>query len=93
MSAPAAALPFLAQDLGIVPGDWFRIVHKGHFAYGRIHCCTGLPNIKVKGEPVLDLGSLVQFTIADYYGRPAHHVLPLEWCQPAERPSLARRVK
>jgi hypothetical protein len=59
----------------------------------RPHCCTGLPNIKLRGEPVLDLGALVQFTIADYYGRPAHHVIPVEWCVPCEQPSMAKRVK
>lgn len=44
-------------------------------------------------EPILDLGALVEFVIEDYYGRPAHHVIPLDWCLPCERPNLAKRVK
>jgi hypothetical protein len=74
-------------------GDYFRVVHKGHWAFGQTHRCAGLPNLKVKGEPVLDLGCLVEFVIEDHFGQPCHHVIPVEWAQPVERPSVKRRVK
>jgi hypothetical protein len=65
----------------------------GHFAHGQVHRCSGLPNIKVKGEPVLDFGVMVQFTMLDHWGKPMRHVVPVEWCVPCERPNLSKRVR
>jgi hypothetical protein len=76
------------------PGDWFQVVRKDHFAFGQRHLCTGLPRIKIRGhDACMDFGKMIEFKIEDYYGKPCKHVIPIEWCAPCERPSVARRVK
>lgn len=77
-------------------GDWFRIAHKGHWGQSQLHQARRVKRELARGNkdaPILDLGIMVEFVIEDYFGQPCRHAIPLEWCQPAERPSVARRVK
>jgi hypothetical protein len=75
-------------------GDFFCIKHKGHFAHGEIHQAKRVKQERVHGyDDDLDLGIMVEFVIEDYYGQPCRHLVPIEWCELAKRPSIASRVK
>ena len=86
--APESQAPPLA------PGGFFRVTANSHFAHGEIHQAKRIKREKLRGcDTDLDLGVMVEFVIEDYFGRPCRHAIPIEWCTPCARPSLARRVK
>lgn len=77
-------------------GDFFKIQGQKHWGNGEIHCATKVQRERVTGNPdvpVLDLGIMVEFALPDFFGKPMRHAIPIEWCVPCERPSIARRVK
>ena len=80
-------------------GGWFRIRHpegpKHYFAHNETHVARSIRQEVVKANPDmpdLQLGVMVEFTITDFHGQLCRHMVPIEWCQPCPRPSVARRV-
>jgi hypothetical protein len=75
-------------------GGFFRVRCKSRFARGQIHQAWRIRREKVRGnDDDLDLGVMVEFIIEDHFARPCRHAIPIEWCEPVEQPSIARRVK
>lgn len=77
-------------------GDYFRIAGQKHWANGQVHRAAKIQRETVTGNPdvpALDLGTMVTFQITDWHGEPCSHAVPIEWCVPCERPSVAKRVK
>jgi hypothetical protein len=78
-------------------GDYFRVDHRGYEHHGQVVICRAVKSsLKVKGNrdyPALDLGEMVEFVVDDYHDKPTRHAIPIEWCKPCPRPSMAKRVK